>query len=267
MSLRGCPLLYVFLESSELQVQRTFFEENLGLELIEIEPHLPHHRHGVVKYDAGNLIVSLNEATNGVFRDGCSDGLLMVFNTRTVPHMDHGIAPGFSMSKEDGLLSDKHGHHYLCLTNYGNGSAPQRPIVIELRLVVNNLAAATSFYQDKLDLRLLDRTEHTARFATGSAVLAIEERQTAPDGKRPRAEGYLMVFYTSSIEETFKELAQRGVPFKGGIATSEIGRTIRFQDNSGHRFCAYEPSMECLGWGSGTKVLEIAGLSKVREST
>ena len=74
MSLRGCPLLYVFLESSELQVQRSFFEEGLGLELIEIEPHLPHHRHGVVKYDAGNLIVSLNEATNGVFRDGHARG-------------------------------------------------------------------------------------------------------------------------------------------------------------------------------------------------
>jgi hypothetical protein len=43
------------------------------------------------------------------------------------------------------------------------------------------------------------------------------------------------------------------------VGFSEIGGTIRFDDPSGHRLCLYVPSRESLTWGSGPKVLELAG--------
>ena len=106
---------------------------------------------------------------------------------------------------------------------------------------------------------------HTVRFATGSATLELEQRETSPDGKIPHPEGYLIVFYSGRIEETFASLLRRGVPVKGGIASSEIGRTIRFHDPAGHRICVYQPSAECLEWGSGARVMEIAAGSLARQ--
>jgi catechol 2,3-dioxygenase-like lactoylglutathione lyase family enzyme len=264
MSLQGYPLLYVFLESSEPEVQRQLFEQTLGLELIEIEPHLPHHRHGIVKYDASNLILSLNEATPSAFRAGCSDGLVMVFDSPTPWRLSEAIASGHMTAHGNGLFTDQHGHHYLSRLPSAGGTQ-RRHVLAALRLGVPDVAGAVSFYQSQLGLDLVEAIGGTARFATGSAMLELEQRETSPDGKIPRPEGYLIVFYSDRIEETFASLVRRGVPFKGGIAISEIGRTIRFQDPAGHRICVYQPSAECLEWGSGAKVLEIAAGSLARQ--
>ena len=264
MSLQGCPLLYVFLESSEPDVQRELFEQTLGLELIEIEPHLPHHRHGIVKYDAGNLILSLNEATPGAFRAGYSDGMVMVFDSPTPWRVTEAIASGRMIAHGDGRFTDQHGHHYLSRLASA-GATQRRHVLTALRLRVPDVAAAVSFYQSQLGLDLVEATGRTACFATGSAMLELEQGESSPDGKVRRAEGYLIVFYSGRIEESFASLVRRGVPFKGGIANSEIGRTIRFQDPAGHHICVYQPSPECLQWGSGAKVLEIAASSLARQ--
>jgi len=256
--------LYVFLESSDVKASRKFFEEEVGLELIEVESHLPHHRHGVVKYDAGKMIISLNEATENTFRSDCSDGLQMLFETPSPVVIAEAIGIGEINSDESFAFTDADRHHYQFVrsarerSNYGE--LITRPLLNELRLSVRDLASAVAFYTQRLGLRIEAHASKWVRFATGSAILTLVERHCAHDGRKVRAEGYLIVFYTSNIEETFKDLVRLGVPFKGGIASSEIGRTIRFNDPSGHRLCVYEPSPECLEWGSGSKVLEIARL-------
>ena len=69
-------VLYLFLEIVDLDPARHFFEQVIGLPLIEVEPHMPHHRHGVVKYDGGSLILSLNLAKWPNFDPDASDALV-----------------------------------------------------------------------------------------------------------------------------------------------------------------------------------------------
>jgi catechol 2,3-dioxygenase-like lactoylglutathione lyase family enzyme len=251
VSLRGSPLLYVFSDVHGLPRQRELLESVLGFPVIELEPHLPHHRHGVVKYDAGNLILSLNLSSPGKFRADASDGLVTVLS----------VAPGKEAELEtygrlDGdLFTDPSGHHYVLLPQRPAGS----PVVEELRVAVRDLDESVGWYAELLDLELVERGDEAARFATGSVDLVLLQRDTAVDGARLRLQTSLIVFYTVALEATHVELLQRGLEFGNAHpAYSDIGGTSRFDDPTGNRFCLYEPSEESLGWGSGPKVLEIA---------
>jgi catechol 2,3-dioxygenase-like lactoylglutathione lyase family enzyme len=257
VSLHGAPLMYVFFETSQLETERGFFERAIGLPVLEIEPHLPHHRHGVVKYDAGNLIVSLNWTSAGSFSTDTSDGLITVFggNPRLANWRDHRSVKSVD---GQGLVTDIHGHHFVFSSPLPGGEQAAWPAVQELRLMVTELAASVIFYRDTLGLEMLEQNDKTARFATGGVTLALEEKNTAPDGRRVRYDSYLIVFYTPQIEAARAALVERGLEFQGSrIAHSEIGATARFEDPSGHRICIYEPSAECLSWSSGLKVIEI----------
>lgn len=259
MSLRGAPLLYVFMETSRIARQRMLFEQVLGLPLIEIEPHLPHHRHGITKYDAGGIIVSLNLSGPGRFRPGESDALATVFSVEPVWPVRQLLAPDLGLGSRDGrLFTDAEGHHFAFRPSAG-ATGPGHPVVEELRLTVDDLDTSISFYRDLLDLELLESTDGSARFATGSVSLLLARAAAAADGLRPRRHAYLLVFYTADIEKTHTALLARGLRFKNPRpGYSEIGGTIRFEDPSGQRFCLYEPSAECLAWESGPKVVEIA---------
>ena len=260
MSLRGSPLLYVFSDVHGLPRQRELLEEVLGFPVIELEPHLPHHRHGVVKYDAGDLILSLNLSSPGKFREGASDGLVTVL----------AVAPGSTDAVaaygrlDGGVFTDPSGHHYLLRQR-----ASSSPAVEELRLTVRDLDESVEWYGDVLDLELTSRDDNTARFATGSVDLVLDQRAVAVDGGRLRLQTSLIVFYTATLEETHAELSERGLQLGNAHpAYSDIGGTSRFDDPTGNRLCLYEPSEESLGWGSGPKVLEIAagsGRSAVKE--
>jgi predicted enzyme related to lactoylglutathione lyase len=263
MSLVGAPLLYVFYDICRLTEQRALLETAMALPVIEVEPHQPHHRHGVVKYDAGNLILSLNLSTVGKFRADASDALTTVFEVdqpaplreRLQRHTGMTAAPG------DGRFTDADGHHYAVL------EAPagrHRPVVGELRLTVADLAESVEFYGERLGLDPLESPEGTARFATGTVPLVLLPGEVAPDGRRPRRSTYLLVFHAGDIEEAHAALVDRGVAFGSRrVAFSEIGGTARFDDPSGHRFCLYEPSAESLTWGSGEKVMNVVAGSPV----
>lgn len=256
MSLRGAPFMYLFLETTSLQIERSFWEYAIGLPVLEIEPHLPHHRHGVVKYDAGDMILSLNWNSGAAFSADMSDGLITVCkgNPRVANWQDHSCVASIS---RQGLVTDIHGHHFIVSRERG-AVAGTRPSVQELRLMVVDLSASVIFYRDILDLEMLEQNDRTACFATGTIQLTLEEKKTAPDGRLPRYDNYLLVFYTPQIESIREALTARGVVFKGSrVAHSEIGDTARFEDPSGHRICIYEPSKECLSWKSGPKVMEI----------
>ena len=245
-SLRRAPLLYVFLDIAGLDAERELLEEFVGLPVIEVEAHLPHERHGVVKYDAGPLILSLNLSTPGKFRPDSSDALVTVLDVAA------DSAPS--------TCTDPWGHHLL-LRPRDDDLPALPPRVTELRLAVDDLDASIEFYSERLGLELLDSAADTARFATGSAPLVLERRTTAVDGRRLDHRTVLIVFHASGIEGTREALIERGLAFDNRrVAYSRIGGTTRFTDPSGHRFCLYEPSPECLTWGSGPKVIEVAAL-------
>ncbi len=256
MSLRGSPLLYVFADVHGLPRQRELLESVLGLPVIEIEPHLPHHRHGVVKYDAGSMILSLNLSSPSKFRADASDGLVTVLAVEPDSALESRIhAYGRITARSDGLLfTDEVGHHYLLRAT---GLGP--PVVEELRLTVRDLVESIRWYGDVLDLEVLDQAEQTARLKTGSIDLVLEEDVCAADGAQLRLQTCLLVFYTADIEDAHAALNARGLDLGNKHpAYSDIGGTSRFDDPSGNRFCLYEPSQESLTWGSGSKVIDVA---------
>jgi hypothetical protein len=84
MSLCGAPLLYVFYETASLERQRSFCEDILGLPVIENQFHPPHEFHGLVKYDGGQIILSLNLSKEAKFHRCASDGLTTVLSVADV---------------------------------------------------------------------------------------------------------------------------------------------------------------------------------------
>src|SRR6202011_487424 len=93
VNLRDCPLLYVFLETPTLADQRAFLESVVGLPAIEVDTN-PSSRHGLVKYDAGTLLLSLTLSSTRRFGVHASDGLAIVFTGGRI------------------WRTDTNGHHY-----------------------------------------------------------------------------------------------------------------------------------------------------------
>lgn len=258
MSLRDAPFLYVFYETASLERQRELCEEGIGLEVIEAQFHPPHEYHGLVKYDAGGTILSLNLAREARFGKDASDALITVLEVEDPEAVYAKLREqGYKPTREqDGLFTDDYGHHYVFKSP--TNSTAKLPLVREFRLTVSNLQDSLRFYGDILGFELLEQTESTARFATGTTDMVLEQSPVAPDGRPTRYTTYLIVFYTYKIEEKWKELQQRGLVFKSHhVGFSDIGGSVRFFDPSGHTFCLYEPSEESLTWGSGPKVLEL----------
>jgi predicted enzyme related to lactoylglutathione lyase len=258
MSLRVAPLLYVFYETASIPRQRALYESALGLPVIENQFHPPHEYHGLVKYDAGQIILSLNLAREARFAKDASDGLTTVLAVDSVGALSDRLrSEGYSAEIEEGsLFTDAYGHHYLF---YNSGTShTNTPSVRELRLTVRDFDTSLAYYGEILDLALLEQTADSARFATGTVDLVIQRGVLAPDGRPPRYTTYLIVFYTRGVTEQWEALKERGLVFKSHhVVTTDIGDTMRFIDPSGHTFCLYEPSEESLAWGSGAKVREI----------
>lgn len=252
LTMRGAPLLYVFLDVHSLAAERHTLEGVLGLPVVELEPHMPHERHGVVKYDAGRMLLSLNLSTRGKFRPEESDALVTVLGVGS-PAAARRRLPGRGALAErpDGLLfTDPSGHHFLLQEG--------PPGVRELRLVVDDLAASLAFYRDTLDLELVEVTPRAVRFATGSVPLVLVPAAGATDGRRPQRRTVLIVFHASDVDALVADMTHRGLIFANRRAYfTDIGGSIRFADPSGHRICVYQPSAESLTWGSGPKVLDV----------
>jgi catechol 2,3-dioxygenase-like lactoylglutathione lyase family enzyme len=253
-------LLYVFLEVVDLEAARHFYERVLRLPLIEIEPHLPHERHGVVKYDAGNLILSLNLTEWARFDAAESDALVTTISMAAAD-LEGSLRDSCfgGWSRAGGLFTERHGHHF----EFRPKSCGP-PGIDEVRLIVSDLETSTAFYRDVLDLPLLHRSAEQARFAAGRLGLVLQRGTTASDGRRLSSKSYLPVFYTPDIFATQRELIARGIYFRRPEpGFSDIGGSSRFKDPSGHTLCLYQPSRECLTWGSGPKVLELIAGAEV----
>jgi len=202
--------MYVFFETSMLDAQRTFFESVLQLPLIEIEPHLPHHRHGVVKYDAGGVVISLNLTGPSRFAKTTSDALTTVF--AEAPGTS-SVADRLSDAKNLGVVrreagvtrfTDRNGHHYRFLASAERmETRGSSPVVERIHLCVKDLESAIEFYADRLGLQLTGRDDGRAIFATGSVNLELEERTTAVMVER-RARRRRSSSFTRAISERLR---------------------------------------------------------------
>lgn len=252
-SLADAPLMFVFLDISSLPRHRRLYEDVLGLRVIENQFHSPHEHHGLVKYDAGGTILSINLFAERKFHRDDSDGVTLVCRTTVDDLPDrldaYGVATGTAFTDVDG-------HHYV----FQHNETPDPPLttdIVELRLAVDDVATSVPFYRDVLGLRQVDGGANTCRFATGSLDLVLERRLSAVDGRPIRYSACLMVFYTSDVKAAEQALVRRGLTFRTGAGFSDIGGTARFNDPSGHIFCLYQPSAESLTWGSAEKVLDL----------
>jgi catechol 2,3-dioxygenase-like lactoylglutathione lyase family enzyme len=263
MSLYNAPLLYVFFETFALEHQREFCERVIGLPVIENQFYPPHEYHGLVKYDGGQVVLSLNLSSERKFQNDASDGMITVMAVDDEMTLHERLRRyGYTPPQEAGsLFTDAYGHHYIFRAT-PPASAQSLPVVQELRLTVTDLPASLAFYGGILGLDLLEQTQDQARFATGTVDLVLELGAAAPDGRPIRHDKCLIVFYGANIEGVHAALIRRGLQFKASrVGYSDIGGTARFADPSGHVLCLYEPSEESLTWGSGAKVKAIIASS------
>jgi catechol 2,3-dioxygenase-like lactoylglutathione lyase family enzyme len=232
MSLCHHPLVYLFLETADLAAARHTLGTAIGLPVIGVD-ETPGVRHGVVSYDAGVLIVSLNLASRRRAAGTGTDGLVTVFD---VP-------------RGHGAITDQDGHHYL-RNEIGTGCPV--PSVTQLRLATADVESSVAFYRDVLGLTPL-RHDDGVGFVAGAVTLVLEY---VPEPRRH--DTYLLVFHTRAIEDTRAALSARGLAFLGRkVGTRAFGSTVHFDDPSGHRFCLYEPSAQALATGVGRKVCQV----------
>lgn len=267
MSLQSAKVLYIFLDVTQLSHQRCLFEDILSLRIIEQEPHFPHHQHGVIKYDAGDTILSLNIA-NSKFDRSDLDGIITVFSTFQLDQIKtalHKICCTSSVESKE-IFRDQDNHQYLLRPIMNNTSRVQNTLkmpekshtyIQELHLNSRSMIQSLNFYRDILGLKQLNRDKKTATFTTGNINLVIYDFYSLNNQIPIRNGGYLTVFHVWNIHTTYYELSKRGLEFQTPIGFSEIGGTAKFLDPTGHQFCLYEPSRECLSWSSGSKVKEI----------
>lgn len=263
MSLWDSSVMFLFLEATDLPRSRFFLKDVLDLKLLEDRFHPPHERHGVAKYDAGNVILALNLAVK-TFNRHASDGLVTVFGTEVqrealIYARLHGA--GLSPPAEPGgtfFDPDNHGFAILSTKDPTAGEGSEASLrVEELRFDVEDLGAAVAFYNEILGLPLLHRAEGHAVLESANLRFVLTAREESVD-LPVRNDGVLTVFSTPQIERTYESLAQRGLDFRNRkVRYSEIGGTVRFRDPTGHAFCLYSPSEESLDWESGPKVREL----------
>ena len=259
MSLSNAKVLYVFVDTADLAFEERFFDEVIGLEAIENTNHPPHHRHGVIKYDAGDVVLALNVADTGFDKER-SDRVVTVFGA-TAMREAHVYARLQSCGLQaphttGGGFADRDGHQYAIRPGRRSDTwafDEPAPCIQALHFSVDDLAASIRFYEEALGIYLIHRTASTATFATGNIRFVLDATtKTEPPPRR----GYLTVFYSPDIDETHEALRDRGLVLTD-VRLSEIGSTCRFKDPTGHRFCLYEPSEECLRWESGPTVTRI----------
>jgi predicted enzyme related to lactoylglutathione lyase len=258
-SLREHKIVHVFLEATDIARERSLLEQGIGLKVIENRFHPPHHRHGIVKYDAGTTIIALNLATKE-FDRRLSDGVNTVFSAADPQGLrdqlrDHGVPTD---GTDDCLFVDDDNHAFSV-----RGPTAAMPIgrqieVAELELEVDELAESLRFYTRCLGFAGRREGGSSATIQTGNIGLRLLRRPAGRLSRGLRLNGYLIVIHVADIRAAFEGLLERGLEFRRLPRFSDIGGTVRFRDPTGHQFCLYEPSAEAMTWESGAKVREIA---------
>lgn len=248
------PFMYLFQDTANLSVKRYLLEDILEFPIIELEAHLPHEKHGVVKYDAGGIILALDLAAP---RERLlTFGLIALLRVRDPGRVVQRLrSQGYSTSVGEGgvfFFRDIDGYPFEI---DARPSPESNPSIAQVRLEVSNHDASVDFYREKLQLPVIAESEGASALEVrgGGRVILHKTANGSAFDKR----GYSLVFYTPDIAATHAALLGRGVTFRSRLGQSEIGWTCRLCDPDGHMLCLYEPSQEALTWDSGPKVLEL----------
>ena len=121
--------------------------------------------------------------------------------------------------------------------------------VAELRYIVDDVAAAATFYTQFLDFTL--EQEMGAPFAIVSrgdlrlwlSGHSSSARRPMPDGASPVPGGWnRLVLQVPDLSATVERLRQAGVPFRNDIVTGPGGKQILIEDPSGNPIELFEPA-------------------------
>lgn len=279
----GTSAVYIFVYVRDLAASRTFYENVLGLRVLEEDP-------GAVKYDAGGVILALNRATDfGVDIDSGRGSSLLVFHVDDVDRMRaaleaNGAVFDETLRYEIGATAacyDPDGH---CVTLYqpspeamgwpsgrkyqelvrpvrresvtGLGDSP----LVYVFLFVPDIEAAAGFYRDALRLPVLevDEDEGVVKYDAGGLILATHPIEGVDETVvgAARRKSMSIVFHVDDAEAAYRRLRQV-VAFANPPSSPAIGTVARFEDPSGHIFHLYQPSVAAMTWPSGAKLREI----------
>jgi catechol 2,3-dioxygenase-like lactoylglutathione lyase family enzyme len=289
-------VVYLFVYVSDLQASRTFYEEKLGLRVIdENDPDC-------VKFDCGHVILALNRAADFNIplprtRDTTTEVVFLVENmaeTRAALE-SRGVELLPTSDDEPGKITnfyDPDGHWYalyepseealswptgprlralMAARQNGNGASHNGvkgldgSELLYTFLFVRDTEETQAFYHDDLGLRDIEggpctrSSEHSDEegVVKYDAGLLLSTHRTP----RPLTEDYLKsvapVFYVKNVVHAVNALSRRRAGLSPRVTRSEIGVVASLDDPTGHRLYLYEPSEEALRSPSGRKIQEI----------
>ena len=118
-----------------------------------------------------------------------------------------------------------------------------------VRYLVDDVAAATAFYTDKLGFELERRMGPAFAIVTrGDLSLWLSGPQSSgarpmPDGRQPEAGGWnRLVITVEALEPEVERLKQAGLSFRSEIVTGPGGKQIVLDDSAGNPVELFEPS-------------------------
>lgn len=289
-------LAYLFVYVTDLPRARAFYEDTLGLGVLEEDA-------AAVKYETGQVMLALNRAADyGLSLDGQPDeSSLIVFHVQDIDAAradleERGVSFAGPTERYDigatAAFFDPDGHGLMLYEpseesmtwpsgetirailsrdrDQPDGSPGPglngRPLLY-LFLFVRDTAEAEAFYRDALGLRLLevDPVAGVAKYDVGSLILATHLSAGEGDVGPPVSAGPKSIaptFLVRSIDEAVRGLADRGVAFPHSIARVNVGGIARFQDPNGHLFYLYEPSSWALTLPSGPRIGRLQGRAR-----
>jgi catechol 2,3-dioxygenase-like lactoylglutathione lyase family enzyme len=243
---------FVFLDVTDVSGARRFFEEALGLFVAENRFHPPHHIHGLVKYDAGSVLLCLNKARPGFDRAGSDYARVGLVTGDEAWRSRSRANPWIARIAAHDLAISADNHAFPVRHAAGPGAA-----VAHLDFAVRDLGRTQDFFARALGLDFGRVDACTAEAQAGPLRLRFRRTTFAPDRHRPGV--FLTVLHSSDVERSMAAMSLRGVTFLSAAQDSRIGRTVRFADPDGHHYCLYQPSAESLGWESGTTLRRLLG--------
>jgi len=123
--------------------------------------------------------------------------------------------------------------------------------IVKLIFYVRDLALSRAFYEDSLNLDLLQYDEQSADYDTGQIVLSLELRVGEQALTHDRSAD--LTFLVEDLETIRDSLMARGIQMTETLRY-EIGATVDFFDPDGHWISLYEPSAPAMTWPSGEKL-------------
>lgn len=287
-------LVYLMVYVNDLTISRAFYEETLGLSVLEEDDFS-------VKYDAGHIMICLNRAEQfGVSLPTPRDpSAALTFLVEDLDKMRESLeARGVVFTRtqryEIGASTDffdPDGHWFMLYepsdlamnwpsgekiravlkARSGNDLRLNGKALIYLFLFIPDHKTAFDFYHGTLGLRNIEggacksgmsqEVEAVIKYDTGGILLTTHKINPQDAAKRklvPRnLKGIAPVFHVTDGQQKFRQLSDQGVRFSSAPAKSAIGTIAKFEDPFGRPYYIYEPSQQALGWPSGAKIRQI----------